>query len=155
MIRIAKRMILMLAMVTVTAATLTTATDKNWEKSDIGKLIPSKYLISLRIDTPELISDAIATFQQELGSSHFQSVKVFNHLSSSLSTVPSDRRDTNMPHILATLSPTGLEHLQAHPLVHLIEQDQVMGLSTEVLFNNGTCQQQASPPWGLSRINQR
>ena len=149
-----------------TEVTATVARDKSWDAADIGKLIPGQYLISLRVDNTNLINDAVATIQDDLGASNFKSLTVFKNL---FSVSSHSSIGSSTPHLLAQLSPSGLEQMQTHSLVRLVEQDSVLGIkhkeveeevSVEVAEeeeedSGATCQQQASPPWGLSRINQR
>ena len=130
----------------VTCLQSASASSSQWDKSDVGKVVEDRYMVSLNADTTELISDALSTIQLEVSAMDFEVEKVFSHLQS----VPlSDGR--RVPHVLARMTHAGFDKLQSHPLVRYIEQDRLVGLAD----NNSTCQQQGSPPWGLSRINQR
>lgn len=155
---------------TATATALSTvSTDKNWDLSDIGLLIPDQYLISLRVNKGESINEVIATLQQELnlGTADFRLLSVYPSLIDGLG-------EFMVPNLLASLSEHGAKVIKNHSLVRLVEQDRVMGVrwtgeqmnthtvgaesemrSLEGVYSNGTCQQQSNPPWGLSRINQR
>lgn len=124
-------------LLTVAVASVSTTTT-NWKQSEIGMPIPDRYLVSLHVDTGITPRDAQAQLEDDLKFAKFQSLAVFDDLHR---TVSNSGKRSGAPHMLVTLSPSGLKSLQAHPLVWRVEQDRVMGLTAQV-YNNGTCQQQ-------------
>lgn len=116
--------------------------DKSWGVSEVGKLVPHSFLISLRVDSSAAVSDAVASLRDAVGSEDFEEVRVFQALRDVTAPAMAGEQRRNTPHILARLSPLGVERVRVHPLVQAVEQDRVMGL-VEGQFGNATCQQQS------------
>jgi hypothetical protein len=106
------------------------------------ELVPHSFLISLRVDSSAAVSDAVASLRDAVGSEDFEEVRVFQALRDVTAPAMAGEQRRNTPHILARLSPLGVERVRVHPLVQAVEQDRVMGL-VEGQFGNATCQQQS------------
>ena len=62
-----------LTSVDVTAYTdITTTAEKYWKTTDIGKLIPDTYLVTLRTGAGLTVDSSVATLRQELHHANFE-----------------------------------------------------------------------------------